>query len=71
MEGDVQVESSATGAFVLRYPVEPDATLGESQLSLAALDLGVATVTSLEVKSATNLIVVPLERVRKGHDVPL
>ena len=71
LEGDVQVEPSATGAFVLRYPVELDAPQGESQLSLAAPDLGVATVTSLEVKAATNLIVVPLDKVRKGHDVSL
>ena len=71
LEDELQVESSSTGAFVLRYPVESDAPLGESQISLSAPALGVGTVTSLEVKSATNLIVVPLEKVRKGREVPL
>ena len=71
LEDELQVESSSTGAFVLRYPVESDAPLGESQLSLKVPALGVETVAPLEVNSATNLIVVPLEKVRKGREVPL
>ena len=64
-------ESSTTGAFILRNPIAADAALGQTQLTVAAPELEVETVVALEIKANTNLVVVPLERVRRGKEVPL
>ena len=71
LEGELQAQSSATGAFVLRYPAPTDASLGTRELTVSAPALEVETVAPLVVKSATNLTVVPLERVRPGRQVPM
>ena len=71
LTGGLQAESSATGAFVLRNPIAADAALGPTELTVAAPDLAVETVAPLVIKANTNLVVVPLERVRPGEEVPL
>ena len=71
LAGELQAQSSATGAFVLRYPVQPGSPLGARELPVSAPSLGVESVTSLVVKATTNLTVVPLERVRPGRQVPM
>ena len=71
LTGGLSGESSATGAFVLRNPIAADAGLGQTELTVAAPELEVETVAALEIKANTNLVVVPLERVRRGEEVPL
>ena len=71
LAGELQARSSATGAFVLRYPVPPDAPLGTREMPVSAPALEVESVTSLVVKATTNVTVVPLERVRPGRQVPM
>ena len=71
LTGGLRTDSSATGAFVLRNPIAADSALGETELTISAPDLGVETVVPLVIKANTNLVVVPLERVRPGKEVPL
>ena len=71
LDGELQAQSSATGAFALRYPVPPDTSLGTRELTVSAPALGVESVTTLVVKAVTNLTAVPLERVRPGRQLPM
>ncbi len=67
----LQAGTTETGTFVLRYPVPADAPLGRSDLLVAVPALGIETVVPIEIKSAVNLIAVPLGSVRPGRDVML
>ena len=68
---ELRAESGPTGAFTLRYPVAPDALLGMTELRVAVPALDIGATVAVEIKSATNLFVAPLEDVRRGRIVPL
>ncbi|MCY4583391.1 MAG: HEAT repeat domain-containing protein [Chloroflexi bacterium] len=55
------------GAFTHPYPVSSDEPLGTAELVIAAPALDVSVTVSLAVKSAANLIVTPVSRVRPGR----
>ena len=67
MEPDTQAVSSETGAFVLSHPLTEDAPLGSNALAVVVPALGLEFEVSIPVKTATNLLVVPLEEVRPGE----
>ena len=67
----LRAESSPAGAFIFRYAVPSDAPLGMTELAVAVPALDIETAVAVEVKSATNLLVAPLEDVRPGRIVPL
>ena len=67
----LRAESSPAGAFTLPYPVRSDAPLGMTELAVAVPALDIETAVVVEIKSATNLLVAPLENVRPGRIVPL
>ncbi len=71
VEGEQAARSNAAGSFLLRHPVPPDAALGELALELAAPELDTTTRVAAVVKSATSIVVTPLERVRLGRPLPL
>ena len=63
----LRAESGAAGTFTLRHPVASDAPLGMSEFTVAVPALDIGTTVPVEIKSATNLLVVPLEDVRPGR----
>ena len=71
MEPELLAETGATGAFVLRYPVTPDAGLGTNVLTAAVSSLDIEAAIPVQIKSATNLVAVPLDDVRPGREVML
>ena len=63
---DVVFRSNDVGTFMQTYPVAGDEPLGTAELVIAASALDASVTTSLVVKSAANLIVTPVGRVRPG-----
>ncbi len=63
---DVAFMSNDVGTFMHTYPVAADEPLGTTELVIAAPSLNVGSTTPLVVKSAANLIVTPVGRVRPG-----
>ena len=68
---DVQLRSNEAGSFTHRYQVAPDATLGADNILIDAPGIGVSTAVPIEVKSASSLIVAPLDEVHPGKLVSL
>ena len=62
----VVFESGGVGTFTHPYPVSVDEPLGAAEVALAAPELGVSVTVPFVVKSAANLIVTPVGRVRPG-----
>ena len=61
--------TNSTGAFALRYPVAPDASLGRQEIPVAVDAFALNATVPVDVKSAVSLVVVPLEEVRPGAEV--
>ena len=61
--------TNATGAFALRYPVPPDASLGRQEIPVAVDAFALNAAVPIDVKSAVSLVVVPLDEVRPGAEV--
>ena len=59
--------SDAAGAFAHLYRVPTDHPLGASEVTVAAADLNISESVSLEVRSAVNIIVSPVDKVRPGE----
>lgn len=62
----VAFESNDVGTFAHPYPVSGDEPLGNTEVEIAAPALDAGVTTPLVVKSAANLIVTPVGRVRPG-----
>ena len=71
INGEDATRSSAAGTFVVRHAVPGNSPLGKMEIELAASELDAATTVEAVVKSATSIIVSPLERVRPGHLLPV
>ena len=71
INGEDATRSNAAGTFVVRHAVPGDSPLGKMEIELAASELEAATTVEAVVKSATSIIVSPLERVRPGHLLPV
>ena len=69
MEPDTQAVSSATGAFVLSYPISEDTPPGSNAFAVLVPALGLESEVSIPVKTPTTLLVIPLEEVRPGEQV--
>ncbi len=63
--------TNATGAFILRYPVDRDTSLGRMEIPLSVASLDLQTMVPLDVKSSVNLVVAPLDDVRPGREAAL
>ena len=61
------VQSDVSGAFRHRYDVPGDAPLGATEVTVSAANLGISASAPLEVKSAVNIIVRPIDAVRPGE----
>ena len=61
--------TNEAGEFTYSYPISADASLGETQIEISESSLDVGAEALLVVKSATNVIVDPLDRVRPGKRV--
>ena len=59
--------SDAAGAFAHLYRVPTDHPLGASEVTVAAADLNISESVTLEVRSAVNIIVSPVDKVRPGE----
>ena len=59
--------SDAAGAFAHLYRVPTDHPLGVSEVTVAATDLNISESVTLEVRSAVNIIVSPVDKVRPGE----
>ena len=70
-EPGTRAVSNDTGAFVLQYPVSSDSPLGRTEIVVSVTDLNLQVAVPLDIKSAVNLVVVPLEDVRPGESVVL
>ena len=68
---EIRVESNEVGVFTHRYLVAADAPLGRNELAVDAPGIDAVTAVSIEVKSASRLIVTPVEDVRPGRVVML
>ena len=68
---DVQLRSNELGSFTSRYPIDADAGLGASTIVIDTPEIGVSTTAPITVKSASSLIVAPLDEVHPGKLVPL
>ena len=64
---DVAFRSNDVGAFTHPYPVSGDEPLRTTDLVIAAPALDASVTMPLVVKSASNLIVTPVDRVRPGR----
>ena len=64
---DVAFTTNDVGAFTHAYPVPGDAPLQTIALVITAPALNASVTTPLVVKSAANLIVTPMDRVRPGR----
>ena len=62
----IAFRSNDVGTFVHMYPVAGDEPLGATELVIAAPALDASVTTPLVVKSAANLIVTPVGKVRPG-----
>ena len=60
--------TNSTGAFVLRYPVPPDAPLGRQDIPVSVDAFALNAAVPIDVKSAVSLVVVPLDEVRPGTE---
>ncbi len=63
---DLVFRSNDVGAFVQTYPVPGDGPLGTAELVIDAPALDAGATATLVVRSAANLIVTPVGRVRPG-----
>ena len=68
---DIETLTNATGSFILRYPVDSDVTLGRNEVQISVADLDLEAMVPVDVKSTTNLVVVPLGDVRSGREAIL
>ncbi len=68
---DLEVVTNATGAFILRYPVDRDTSLGRLEIPLAVASLNLQTMVPLDVKSSVNLFVAPMGDVQPGREAIL
>ena len=59
--------SDAAGAFAHLYRVPTDHPLGASEVTVAVADLNIRESVTLEVRSAVNIIVSPVDKVRPGE----
>ncbi len=69
--GSGTAQSNDEGAFAYRYAVPADAQLGRRDVIVESADLGVSASVPLAVKSAVNITVTPLDKVRPGELVLL
>ena len=63
--------SGDTGSFNLTYPIASDTPLGRNEVSVSVAELDIEGTVPINVKSSVNIVVVPLEDVRPGEDVPI
>lgn len=63
--------SSETGSFTLNYPVAPETPLGRKEVSVSVSEMDLSAALPVNVKSAVKLVVVPLEDVHPGEQIPL
>ena len=61
--------TNEAGEFTYSYPISDDVSLGDTQIEVSESSLGVRAEESLVVKSATSVIVDPLDKVRPGKTV--
>ena len=66
---DSRSVTDETGSFTLQYPVAADASLGRNEFVVSVPDLNLDAAVPVDVKSAVDLVVVPLEDVRPGQQV--
>ena len=71
IDGEDAARSNAAGTFVVRHPVPVDHPLGPMKLEIAAPELETTATLEIVVKSATSIIVTPVEPVRPGHILPV
>ena len=75
LEVDINQNGTArtneAGEFTHSYVVPADASLGNEELEIYESSLSVRTEIPVTIKSATSLIVVPLDKVRPGQPVRL
>ena len=67
----VRLRSNDAGSFTHRYQVAPDAALGAGAIPVDAPGTGASATVPVEVKSASSLIVAPLDNVHPGKLVSL
>ena len=70
-EQGIRAATTGAGTFVIRYPVAPDAPLGRNELPVLVQGLNLEASLPIDVKSRSNLLVVPLDKVRPGEEVIL
>ena len=63
--------SDVTGAFDFRYKVPGDHPLGTSEVTVAATELNINVSVPLDVRSAPNMIVTPVDTLRPGEPAML
>ena len=71
MEQGIRTATTGVGTFVVRYPVAPDTPLGRNELPISVQGLNLQASIPIDVKSRSNMLVVPLDRVRPGEEVIL
>ena len=71
VNGESYGYSSRVGSFVIRYPIPGDHRLGTAEIELAAPALGTSSEVPVQIRSATNLIVVPTGKVKLGDRLVL
>ena len=71
MEQGIRTATTGAGTFVVRYPVAPDTPLGRNELPISVQGLNLQASIPMDVKSRSNLLVVPMDRVRPGEEVVL
>ena len=63
--------TNEAGEFIHSYVIPADASLGNEELEISESSLSVSVTVPVTIKSASNLIVVPLDKVRPGGLVRL
>ena len=71
MEPDIRAATSPTGAFALSYPVSEEAPLGSNAFVVTPPELNLESEVAINVKSVSQLTVVPADEVRPGMEVQL
>ena len=71
MDQGIRAATTGAGTFVIRYPVAHDTPLGRIELPASVQGLNLEAFIPLDVKSRSNLLVVPLDKVRPGEEVLL
>ena len=64
-----KIRTNEAGEFTYSYPIAADASLGDTQIEVYESSLDARVEVPVVVKSATNVIVDPLDKVRPGKTV--